>query len=88
MQLNLIIMNKYNYLLMRKMPDGWVTPTLEVIVLIGDYSHPSKCGYMRLVPKDSLNLSTWGNKNWRKAKGLEIDLFWMGVKRLPTIINI
>lgn len=75
-------------LLKRKMPDGWVTPTTAVVVLIGTYNHPSKCGYMRPVSKERLNLSAFGNRNWRKAKGLEIDLFWMGVKRLPKFINI
>ena len=75
-------------LLMRKMPDGWGKPMINVVILIGTHSHPSKCGYMRPVPRESLNLSAWGNRGWRRAKGLEIDLFWMGVKRLSKIINI
>ena len=82
-------MNHRNYLLMRKMPDAWLKCNpLSVIILIGDHTHPSKCGYMRPVPRESLNLSAWGNRGWRRAKGLEIDLFWMGVKRLSKIINI
>jgi hypothetical protein len=75
-------------LLMRKVPDGWINPTGDVVILIGTHNHPSKCGYMRPVPRSKVHLAFWQNRNWRVAKGLEIDLFWMGVKRLPKIINI
>lgn len=73
----------------RKIPEDWVEQykTGKSFVIIGTHQHPSKSGFMHLIYAHIFE-RTWDMRYWRKAEGLEIDLFFMGVKRLPKIINL
>lgn len=74
---------------LRKIPDSWskLYSRGTSTIIIGLYSHPSKCGMMHLVNSKTFAKSRWDKRQWRKATGLEVDLFFMGVKRLPKIIH-
>lgn len=74
----------------RRIPDSWIRLYASGVstVIIGLPSHPSKSGTMHLATRKMYRQDGWDKRQWREAKGLEIDLFFMGVKRLPKIINI
>ena len=72
---------------LRRIPEDWVAQYKagESLVIIGMHNHPSKSGFMHLI-HTGIFKRTWDTRLWRQAEGLEIDLFFMGVKRLPKII--
>lgn len=75
---------------LRNIPDSWsrLYGSGASTVIIGLYNHPSKSGTMHLVTRKMYRKDGWDKRFWREATGLEIDLFFMGVKRLPKIISL
>lgn len=75
---------------LRKIPDSWskLYSRGTSTIIIGLPTHPSKAGMMHLATKKMYRQDGWDKRLWREATGLEVDLFFMGVKRLPKIIQV